>query len=113
MEQIFEQLKTYLKMDTEISYEEFTDFFKHYLDFIGEKYQQLDRDNLIKAKYTAAIIQSNAVTRAKRKGIHAKKYKKIGEKCELWAGALNLKLLEGGMSQQEIDKAEEQISASI
>jgi hypothetical protein len=113
MEKLFEQLKTYLKMDSEIPYEEFIAYYETVLDCFTKEYQEFDIYTLSKGRYMASIINANAVSRAKRKGANAKKYKKIADKMNLWAGALNYRLLENGLTQQEIDAAEEEISASI
>ncbi|WP_227765182.1 hypothetical protein [Zhaonella formicivorans] len=113
MEKLFEQLKVYLKMDTEISFEEFASYYQQVIDFLKENYDRLDQDGLLKARYITSIIQSNALDRARRKGVHAKKYKKMAEKCNLWAGAANYKLLQSGMTQEEIDRMDKEISDSI
>lgn len=113
MEKLFEKLKGYLNMDSEISYEEFSAYYEEVLDYFTNNYQNFDTDTLSKGRYIASIINANAVSRAKRKGIYAKKYKKIAEKMNLWTGALNYRLLENGLTQLEIDAAEEEISASI
>ncbi|MGI6330536.1 MAG: hypothetical protein ACOX1Y_01935 [Zhaonellaceae bacterium] len=113
MEKLFEQLKDYLRMDSEIPFEEFLSYYQEVLDCFIKDYQEFDEDTLIKAKFIASIVNANAVARAKRKGNNTKKYKKIAEKMSFWAGALNYQLLEKGMTQQQIDAAEEELSASI
>lgn len=113
MENLFEQLKGYLKMDSEIPFEEFYNYYQVVLECFTKDYQEFDVDTLVKARYVASIVNANAVSRAKRKDTYAKKYKKIAEKMNFWAGALNYRLLENGLTQQQIDAAEEELSASI
>jgi len=113
MEELFERLRGYLKMDEEISFEEFSNYYQEVLDCFLTEYQDFDVETLIKARYIASIVNANAVSRAKRKGPNAKKYKKMAEKMNFWAGALNYRLLENGLTQQQIDAAEEELSAGI
>lgn len=116
MEKLFEQLKVYLNMDTEISFKEFESYYNQVHQFLQEKFDELTKEELVKAKYITSIIQSNAVSRAKRKEVpskQAKKYKKIAERCSIWAGGANYKLLQSGLTQQQIDEAEEALAESI
>jgi hypothetical protein len=113
MEKIFEQLKTYLNMGNEISYEEFSDYYQEVIAYFSKEYEGFDTNTLLNGRYIASILNANASERFKRKGPHAKKYKKMAEKANLWTGALNYRLLEKGMTQEQIDKAEAEISSAI
>lgn len=116
MEKLFEQLKEYLRMDEEISFEEFENYYNQVNQFLQENYEKLTKEELIKAKYITSIIQSNAISRAKRKSTPAKqtkKYKKMAERCAIWVSGANYKLLQSGLTQRQIDEAEEALSQSI
>jgi len=65
----------------------------------------LAKEELFQAKYILQIVASNAAARAQRKGDLSKKYKKMGDKAQFWSNAIDFRLINEGMSQQEIDKA--------
>lgn len=113
MEKLFEQLKGYLKMDSEISFTEFSTYYQEIIAFLNESFDKLNNDELLKARFIATILYSNAVERASRKGSDAKKYKKIGEKSKFWADAINYRLLQNGMTQEQINQADQEISEAI
>lgn len=105
MESFFDQLKEYLKMDTEIPYEEFADFHHKFLEYLNEAYEGLAREELIKASYIFSIIQANSFDRSRRKDSFAKKYKKIADKAKFWTEAIKFRLEKDGMTAREIDEA--------
>ena len=105
METYFDQLKEYLKMDTEIPYEEFADFHHRFTEYLGEAYEGLAREDLIKARYIFSILQVNSMDRSRRKDLFAKKYKKIAEKAKFWTEAIKFRLEKDGMTAKEIDAA--------
>ncbi|MGI6066232.1 MAG: hypothetical protein ACOYI2_07045 [Bacillota bacterium] len=106
MESYFAKLQEYLKMDTEISYEEFAGYYEDYLHFLNNNYQQLDKENLIKGRYICTILQANSWERSKRKNSFAKKYKKMAEKTKFWSEAIKYRLEKEGMTASEIEQAE-------
>jgi len=58
-------------------------------------------------------LQSNAVERGSRKDKNTKKYKKTSEKCNLWMSAMNLRLRELGLTQDQIDISNDRLLASV
>jgi hypothetical protein len=73
----------------------------------------LEKDDLLKAKFILMILTSNSVARGQRKGPDSKKYKKIQEKTNFWSNAINYRLMQSGMSQNQIDQALDEINESI
>lgn len=110
MEKYLEKMKEYLKMDSEIAFGEFADYYNQVTGWLQENYDTIENEDLFKAKYILSIVGSNAQSRATRKGPESKKYKKMGEKAVFWGNAINFRLIKAGMSQQEIDAAVEQVN---
>lgn len=113
METYFGQLKEYLKMDTEIPYEEFERYYQEFINFLNDKFQDLNQEELLKGRYISSILQTNSWERSKRKNSYAKKYKKIADKTHFWSDAINHRLLKEGMTQAEIDQSDEEFGNSI
>lgn len=113
MEQQFQKLKEYLNMDTEIPFDEFEAYYKDVVGYLQKNYQPMDHASLIKARYITSIVAANAYDRARRKGPHAKKYRKMAEKCEFWADAIKYRLLKEGLTEEQIDEAEQKLSEAV
>lgn len=113
MEKLFEKLKEYLHMETEIPFEEFSEYYKELINELNTTFESLDKDQRLKARYICSIVQANAEARAKRNKTKAKLYRKISTKCTFWSDAINFHLLKDGLSQQEIDAATETINEAI
>lgn len=104
MEQLKEKMYEYLNMDTEIPFEEFTAYYKKVMDYLKSNYEEMEKENLLDAKFILNIMSSNSTMRAQRKGPQTKKYKKMGEKTSFWGNAINFRLINSGMTQAEIDE---------
>ena len=113
MEKLFEKMKEYLHMDTEIPYGEFSEYYKSLIDTLNTTFEDLDQDMRIKARYICSIVQANAESRGQRSKTNTKAYKKINAKCAFWTDAINFRLIKDGMTQADIDKAVEAINDSI
>ncbi len=113
MEKLFDKLKEYLKMETEISLDEFTKYYQEVLSFNQENFDNLNQEDSIKGRYIMSILAINSGERGKRKDKDAKKYKKIWEKAQFWTDAYNYRLLKMGMTQEEIDASHEQFNEDI
>lgn len=113
MEKLFEKLKEYLNMETEISFEEFSNYYKDLIQTLTTTFEEMDQDARLKARYACSIVQANAESRLKRDKKNAKAYRKIMEKTAFWSNAINYHLLKDGMQQSEIDEATEAINDSI
>lgn len=110
METLLSKMKEYLKMDSEIPFAEFRDYYQQVMDFLQSNYDGLGKDDLITAKFILNIVSSNSKARALKKGSESKKYRKMGEKTSFWSDAINFRLLKEGMTQQAIDEAVERLS---
>lgn len=113
MDKLFEKLREYLHMDTEISFEEFSEYYRHVINYLNSEYDGLDQDDLIKARYICSIIQANADSRAGQSKANAKAYKKISSKCVFWMDAISFRLVKEGLTEAEIDQATEKVNESI
>ena len=113
MEKLFERLKEYLGMDTEIPFAEFSTYYQSLIGELNQNYQDLDRDGCLKARYICSIVQANAEARAKTSKTNAKAFKKMSAKTNFWADAINFRLLKEGMSQGEIDQAMEDFNSAM
>ncbi len=113
MEKLLEKLKEYLKMETEIPFEEFSEYYRDLIAELNQTFNDLDRENRLKALYICSIVQSNADARAKESKATAKTFKKISSKCAFWTDAIKFNLGKDGMSAEEIEQATEEINASI
>ncbi len=113
MEQYFAKMQEYLKMDSEISYEEFAAYYTDFMEYLNKNYGDLDRESLLKGRFICLILEANSQERSRRKTPEAKKFKKIMEKSGFWAGAIKHRLLKEGMTAHEIDEAEAALHQSV
>ena len=113
MDKLLEKLKEYLHMETEIPFEEFSEYYRNLIAELNETFSDLDQENRIKALYICSIVQSNADSRAKESKANAKTFKKMSSKCSFWADAIKFNLGKDGMSLEEIERATEEINESI
>lgn len=97
------KMREYLQMDTEIPFQEFRDYYEQLLGYLKTNYEGMNSDELIQTRYILDIVSNNSQTRGARKDADSKKYKKISEKCSFWSDAVNFRLQNNGMTQQEID----------
>lgn len=113
MEQLFEKIKEYLHMETEIPLDEFSAYHKHVIQELTEGFEKMDQEMQIKARYICSIVQANADSRAKRSKKNGKVYKKISAKAGFWMDAINYRLIKDGMTQADIDKRMEEVNEAI
>lgn len=108
MEDYFSKMKEYLKMDTEIPFVEFVNYYDDMMSYLHKSFENMEKEQLLQIKLIMTVLASNSSMRAQRKGAEAKKYKKMGQKCNFWSDAVNYRLITSGVSQQEIDSYIEQ-----
>jgi len=113
LDKLLEKLKEYLHMETEIPFEEFSEYYRNLIEELNKTFNELDKENRIKALYICSIVQSNAEARAKESKANAKTFKKISAKCAFWTDAIKFNLGKDGMSPEEIEHATEEINKSI
>ena len=113
MDKLLEKLKEYLNMETEIPFDEFSEYYQKLIAELNLTFNDLDNDARVKALYISSIVQSNADARAKASKVNAKAFKKMSAKCAFWADAIKFNLGKSGMSPEEIEQATEEINANI
>ncbi|EHQ88144.1 hypothetical protein [Desulfosporosinus youngiae] len=113
MDKLLEKLKEYLHMETEIPFEEFSEYYHKLIAELNQTFNDLDNDARVKALYICSIVQSNADARAKASKVNAKAFKKMSSKCAFWADAIKFNLGKSGMSPEEIEQATEEINENI
>ena len=113
MEKLLEKLKEYLHMDTEIPFEEFSDYYHKVIGELTQQFDELDQEARVQAMYVYSIVQSNADVRAKTNKVNAKAFKKMSAKCAFWVDAIKFNLGKAGMTPQEIEQATEEINNNI
>lgn len=113
MDDLFEKIKEYLHMETEIPFEEFSAYHKQVIETLNGSFETMDQETRLKARYICSIVQANADSREKRSKKNAKTYKKISAKAGFWMNAINYRLIKEGMSQAEIDQKSEAINDAI
>jgi len=113
MDKLFEQLKEYLHMETEISFEEFSQYYKSLIECLNTTFEDMDQDTRLKARYACSIVQANADSRVKREKKNAKAYKKMSAKTAFWMNAINYRLLKDGMTQAEIDQLQKLLTIAF
>lgn len=113
MDKLLEKLKEYLHMETEIPFEEFSEYYQNLIAQLNQTFNDLDDDARVKALYICSIVQSNADARVKESKVNAKAFKKMSAKCAFWTDAIKFNLGKNGMSPEEIEQATEEINANI
>ncbi|WP_139492308.1 hypothetical protein [Brevibacillus dissolubilis] len=113
MEALFEQLKGYLNMDTEIAFDEFDTYYKEVLKHLDAEWQQLSEEDTMKMLFILDNLKSNAEDRAKRKSKEAKKYKKMFDRTSIWVQAMFKRLRDFGLSDEEIGQRYEALYEAV
>ncbi|MBR8660019.1 MULTISPECIES: hypothetical protein [Bacillales] len=113
MQELFDKMKEYLNMDTEISFEEFDGYYKKVVAFLNDNWTSLNEDETLHMLFILDNLKSNGEDRAKRREKEAKKYAKMAQRSEIWATALIKRLRDAGMSDEEIGKRYEAIYEAV
>ena len=58
MDKLLEKLKEYLHMETEIPFEEFSEYYRNLIEELNKTFNELDKENRIKALYICKIDDS-------------------------------------------------------
>ncbi len=102
MDKLLEKMKEYLKMETELPFEEFSAYYNEVMGYLQQNYDGMGHEELFQAQYILQIVASNALARSQRKSNVSKKFRKMGEKADFWYKAINYRLQKEGLSQEEI-----------
>lgn len=113
MESLFGKMKEYLSMDTEISFEEFDQYYKEVIDYLSKDWQNLNEEDSMKMLFILDNLKSNSEDRAKRRTKEAKKYQKMNERTNIWVQAMFKRMREFGLTDEEIGKRYEEIYEAV
>lgn len=113
MQELFEKMKEYLNMDTEISFNEFDGYYKKVVAFLNDEWTELNQEDTMHMLFILDNLKSNGEDRAKRKEKEAKKYAKMAQRTEIWANALIKRLRDEGLTDEEIGKRYEAIYETV
>ena len=111
MEELFAKMAEYVKMEEPLPFEQFQTYYQSVIDYLMKYYQDMETDDLIKAKGVTMIMANNAKSRAHLKDENRKKFIKIGEKSTFWEDAIKHRLIKEGMSATEVDEKVEALWA--
>lgn len=110
MQAIIEKMNGFLKMDTELEFGEFSQYYKDVMDLLQKDYQNMGQDDLVKIAAVLQIVAANALDRSNKKDSNAKKFKKMVEKSQFWFSAIEMRVhKEFGMSKQTFDEEVDKI----
>ncbi|TWI55921.1 hypothetical protein [Halalkalibacter nanhaiisediminis] len=105
MQALYDQIQVYLNMDEEISFKEFSDFYKKLLDELGSNHESYDEETVWKSLFIIENVMSNAEGRAKEtKGAESKKYTKMAQRLQLWAKNFAGRLGAAGYTEEDINE---------
>ena len=104
LEQLSDKMRGYVKMDSELPFDEFTAYYNDLMAFLQAEYGELDAEALLACKGMCMVTAGNAKMRALRKDANRKRFAKMGEKAAFWEDAIARRLKKEGLSQDEIDE---------
>lgn len=113
MNELYEKMREYVKMDEEISTPEFVDYFQKVIDELQTKFDDMDQEALLRSKLITSILAGNSASRKARKDADSKKYKKINEKSVFWANAIEFRLKHMGLTSAEIEEKTNEMEAAM
>lgn len=108
MDNLFEQMKGFLKMEDELPFAEFNQYYLDLMALLQKDYQELKEEGLLKACAVCGILASNSQSRSLKKDVNRKKFIKMTEKSKFWEEAIKARLVKEGIPAAELD---EKISA--
>ena len=104
MQAIIDKMNGFLKMDSELEFKEFNQYYKEVMDKLQKDYQNMGKDELVQIAAVLQIVAANALDRGNRKDANVKKFKKMVEKCQFWFSAIEMRVhKEFGMGKQDFD----------
>ena len=105
MDALYGKMGEYTRMDTELPFSEFQEFYQALTTYLQQNFQEMSEDDLVKAKGMTMILAGNAKMRAQNKDANRKKFTKMSEKAKFWEDALALRLTKhGSLTAQELEQ---------
>ncbi len=113
MQELLAKMREYLKMDTEISYEEFTGYQQNVMDLLQKDFDGMEQEALVAMAGICQILFLNAEERGARKTeANQKKFRKMAAKSRFWFDAIGLRLQNKfHMDNEALEKATEALWA--
>lgn len=105
MEDKLNKLREYLQMETEISFEEFKEYYSGLINSLNSEFDEMDQATCLQARFICSIVKANGETRAHRNKANGKAFKKMAAKCSFWMEAIDHKLKKEGLTQPAIESA--------
>ena len=105
MEALFQKIREYIKMTEDLPFAEFAAYYQEVMDLLQKDYQDLSREDLLKAVGICQTMHASASSRAAAKDANKKKFAKMAEKSGFWQGAIKARLIKEGMTAGEIEDA--------
>lgn len=107
------KLKEYLQMETEISHDEFKDFYTSIITQLNTEYNDMDQKTCLKARYICSIVKANAEARSHKNKTTNKSFRKMEAKLNFWMEAIDHRLKKEGMTQADIETAMTEINEEM
>ncbi|MGJ9383312.1 hypothetical protein CR203_01730 [Salipaludibacillus neizhouensis] len=105
MEELYKQIQVYLKMEEEIPFDEFENYYKKIIKTFNEQADQFAEEDVWKALFISENVMSNAEDRSKQeKGQKAKKFAKMSQRLTLWAKNFAGRLGELGYNEEQLNE---------
>lgn len=102
IDNLYENMLEYLKMEDEITFKEFDEYYKKVLSELEQNYESYDQEKGFQALFIMDNLKTNSDSRVQRKFSEAKKYKKISQRAQIWVEALFIHLVKSGLTDKEI-----------
>lgn len=99
---LYEKMLGYLKMEEEIPFQEFDQYYRDTLQELEKNYTNYDQEQGLNALFIMDNLKTNSDSRIQRKFAEAKKYKKISQRTQIWIEALFTHLIKLGMTDKQI-----------
>ena len=113
MEEKLNKLKEYLQMDTEISFEEFKEYYSGLIEQLNSEFTEMEQADVLRARFICSIVKTNAESRSHRNKTNGKAFKKMASKCGFWMEAIDHRLNKEGLPQAAIDMAMNEFNKNI
>lgn len=107
------KLKEYLQMETEISFDEFKEYYTGLIEQLNAEYNDMDQAGCLNARFICSIVKANAESRSHKNKTNGKAFKKMAAKCGFWMEAIDHRLKKEGLTQMEIDAAMNEINKNM
>ena len=104
MEELLQKLKVFLAMEQELPFAEFREFYMELIGVLMSGFETMDNDSRVQGRYICQIVGSNARARAGTSRDLSKKFRKMAEKCDFWAEAIDYRLGKEGLDKSQIEE---------